>query len=165
MACVSSGKLEVALDDRSRDVFAAGGVMMLPPGHDASCVGGEPGVFVEFSAGTCHYRERPRPKPVRGLRSSGWHRHAAPVAIGGATTCSCRHRRLRPWRATCDALPVVQKGFLGLTDKAVEAEAGQRPIEEVATEMTPLRRSFALVVIANWALFGALILDMVLKPF
>jgi len=63
------------------------------------------------------------------------------------------------------ALPVVQKGYLGLVDKATEAEAGQRPMEEVARDMAALRRSFGLVVIANWVLFGAIILDMVLKPF
>jgi len=63
------------------------------------------------------------------------------------------------------ALPVVQKGYLGLVDKATEAEAGQRPMEEVARDMAALRRSFGLVVVANWVLFGAIILDMVLKPF
>jgi hypothetical protein len=62
-------------------------------------------------------------------------------------------------------LPVVQQGFLGLTEKAAEADAGQRSVEEVATEMTAFRGTFALVVAANWVLFAALILDMVLKPF
>jgi hypothetical protein len=38
-------------------VFATGDVMMLPPGHDAWCVGDEPCVFIEFSAGTCYYSE------------------------------------------------------------------------------------------------------------
>ena len=62
-------------------------------------------------------------------------------------------------------LPVVQKGFLGLVDKATEADAGQRPMEDVAWEMAALRRSFALVVAVNWVLLGAIIADMVLKPF
>jgi hypothetical protein len=64
-----------------------------------------------------------------------------------------------------NALPVVQKGFLGLVDKATDAEAGQRPMEDVVQEMAALRRSFGLVVAANWILFGAIIVDMVLKPF
>jgi hypothetical protein len=63
------------------------------------------------------------------------------------------------------ALPVVQKGLLGLTDKAVEADAGQRPAEEVLRDMAALRGSIAAVVAANVVLFAALILDMVLKPF
>jgi hypothetical protein len=62
-------------------------------------------------------------------------------------------------------LPVVQKGFLGVVDKATEADAGQRPMEDAAREMAALRRSFAVVVAANWVLFGAIIADMVLKPF
>jgi hypothetical protein len=64
-----------------------------------------------------------------------------------------------------NGLPVVQKGYLGLVDKAVEADAGQRPVEEVARDMAALRRPFALVVVATWVLFAALILDMVVKPF
>jgi hypothetical protein len=64
-----------------------------------------------------------------------------------------------------NALPVVQQGFLGLTEEAVEADAGQRSFEEVASEMSAFRGTFALVVVANWVLFAALILDMVLKPF
>jgi hypothetical protein len=63
------------------------------------------------------------------------------------------------------ALPVVQKGLRGLTDKALEAEAGQRPIEEVVRDMAVLRGSIAAVVATNVVLFAALILDMVLKPF
>jgi len=62
-------------------------------------------------------------------------------------------------------LPVVQRGYLGLVDKSAQADAGQRPVEEVAREMAALRRSFGLVVAANWVLFAALILDMVIKPF
>jgi hypothetical protein len=62
-------------------------------------------------------------------------------------------------------LPVVQKGFLGLIDKAVEADAGQRPMDEVVAEMANFRGTFAAVVTANAVLFAAIILDMVLKPF
>lgn len=62
-------------------------------------------------------------------------------------------------------LPVVQKGFLGLIDKAVEADAGQRPLEPVVAEMATFRGTFAAVVTANAVLFAAIILDMVLKPF
>jgi hypothetical protein len=62
-------------------------------------------------------------------------------------------------------LPVVQKGLLGLVDKATEAEAGQRSMEEVVRDMAALRFSFGLVVAANWVLFAAIIADMVLKPF
>ena len=63
------------------------------------------------------------------------------------------------------ASPVVQRGFVGLGEKAAEAEAGQRSVEEVAGEMHAFRGTFALVVVANWILFAAVILDMVLKPF
>jgi hypothetical protein len=62
-------------------------------------------------------------------------------------------------------LPVVQKGLLGLVDKATEAEAGQRPMEDVAQDMAAFRLRFGLVVVANWVLFAAIIADMVLKPF
>ena len=64
-----------------------------------------------------------------------------------------------------NAMPVIQRGFLGLVAKAVAAEAGQRPAEEVAREMIGFRVRFALVVAANAVLFAAIILDMVLKPF
>jgi hypothetical protein len=63
------------------------------------------------------------------------------------------------------ALPVVQKGLLGLIRRAVEAEAGQRPAEEVARDMAAFRGRIVTVVTINAALFSALILDMVLKPF
>jgi len=62
-------------------------------------------------------------------------------------------------------LPVVQKGLLGLVDKATEADAGQRPMEEVARDMSALRRGFGLVVAVNWVLFAAIIVDMIVKPF
>lgn len=62
-------------------------------------------------------------------------------------------------------LPVIQKGLVGLSDKAAEAEAGRRPAEEVIAEMATLRRGIGLVVAANWFLFGAIIADMIVKPF
>jgi hypothetical protein len=62
-------------------------------------------------------------------------------------------------------LPVIQKGLLGLADKAVDVEAGRRPAEEVIAEMATLRRGIGLVVAANWLLFGAIIVDMIVKPF
>lgn len=62
-------------------------------------------------------------------------------------------------------LPVIQKGMVGLADKAVEAEAGRRPAEEVIAEMATLRRVIGLIVAANWLLFGAIIVDMIVKPF
>jgi hypothetical protein len=62
-------------------------------------------------------------------------------------------------------LPVIQKGLVGLYNKAVEAEAGQRPIEEVQRDMAALRGGIGLVVALNWVLFGLIILDMVIKPF
>jgi len=64
-----------------------------------------------------------------------------------------------------NGLPIVQKGLVGLTDKALEVEAGQRPAEEVVREMAVLRGRILVVVGANLALIAALILDMVLKPF
>ena len=63
------------------------------------------------------------------------------------------------------ALPVIQKGLVGIYGMAVEAEAGQRPAKDVTEEMARRRRGIALVVAANWVLFGLIILDMVLKPF
>lgn len=63
------------------------------------------------------------------------------------------------------ASPVVQKGLLGLIQRAVEAEAGQRPADEVVRDMAAFRGTMAAVVATNAALFAALILDMVLKPF
>jgi hypothetical protein len=63
------------------------------------------------------------------------------------------------------ALPVIQKGLVGIFGMAVEAEAGQRPSEDVTVEMAKRRRGVGLVVAANRILFGLIILDMVLKPF
>lgn len=55
VAYVASGQLHVVMDDGSEQVFGAGDVMMLPPGHDAWAVGDEACIFVEFSAGTSYY--------------------------------------------------------------------------------------------------------------
>ena len=51
-----------------------------------------------------------------------------------------------------------------LGEKAVEAEAGQRSVEEVVSEMAATNRPTLLFVI-DVAIFAAIILDMVLKPF
>ena len=45
------GCLAVKTRDGSEEHFNQNDVMMLPPGHDAWCVGEEPAVFVEFSRG------------------------------------------------------------------------------------------------------------------
>jgi hypothetical protein len=52
-----------------------------------------------------------------------------------------------------------------LGEQAMEAVAGQRPVEEVAATMASIRTSTLVVVAANVALFVAIIADMVLKPF
>jgi len=55
------------------------------------------------------------------------------------------------------------KALEELGDKAVEADVGGRPVEEIVHEMaaSPAIRYFAV----NVALFAAIIADMVLKPF
>jgi hypothetical protein len=63
------------------------------------------------------------------------------------------------------ALPVIQKGLLGLMQRAVEAEVGERATEDVVREMAAFRGKITAVVAINATLFAALILDMVLKPF
>lgn len=55
------------------------------------------------------------------------------------------------------------KTFLPLGAKAVEAEAGQRPVEDVVREMVASRAVLRFVAMAT--LFVLIILDMVLKPF
>lgn len=55
------------------------------------------------------------------------------------------------------------KVLLPLGAKAVEAEAGQRPVEDVVRDMVASRAVLWLVVVAT--IFGLIILDMVLKPF
>ena len=60
VALVLSGTLAVLMDDGSEERFGANDVMMLPPGHDAWCVGDEPAVFVEFSRGGDYYDNQKR---------------------------------------------------------------------------------------------------------
>jgi uncharacterized membrane protein len=55
------------------------------------------------------------------------------------------------------------KVFLPLGAKAVEAEAGQRPVDEVVRDMDASRAVWWHVAMAT--LFVLIILDMVLKPF
>lgn len=55
VALVLSGTLRVVMDDGSQQDFSKNDVMLLPPGHDAWSVGGQPCVFVEFSRGNDYY--------------------------------------------------------------------------------------------------------------
>src|ERR1700751_1517415 len=55
VALVLSGTLRVVMEDGSQQDFSKNDVMLLPPGHDAWCVGNEPCVFVEFSRGNDYY--------------------------------------------------------------------------------------------------------------
>jgi hypothetical protein len=55
VALVTAGALGVRMADGSEDVFSAGDVMLLPPGHDAWAVGDEACTFVEFSRGNDYY--------------------------------------------------------------------------------------------------------------
>ncbi|MDF2735785.1 MAG: putative integral rane protein [Chloroflexota bacterium] len=52
-----------------------------------------------------------------------------------------------------------------LGQEAMEAVAGQRPVEEVAAAMVSIRTSASIAVAVNVTLFAAIIADMVLKPF
>jgi hypothetical protein len=58
---------------------------------------------------------------------------------------------------------ISEKTLMELGDKAVEADAGGRPVEEVVGDMaaSPAVRFTAV----NVGLFAAIIVDMVLKPF
>jgi hypothetical protein len=47
----------------------------------------------------------------------------------------------------------------------MEADAGQRPVEEVTGEMAASRGRAVLFFAINVAIFAAIIVDMVLKPF
>jgi hypothetical protein len=49
--------------------------------------------------------------------------------------------------------------------EAIEAEAGQRPVEEVVAAMAAVRTGILAAVGLNIALFAAIIADMVFKPF
>lgn len=55
VAVVISGALGVQMADGSEEVFSAGDVMLLPPGHDAWSVGDQACTFVEFSRGNDYY--------------------------------------------------------------------------------------------------------------
>jgi quercetin dioxygenase-like cupin family protein len=55
VAYVISGALRVRMQDGSEDVYRAGDMMLLPPGHDVWTVGDEACEFVEFSQGTDGY--------------------------------------------------------------------------------------------------------------
>lgn len=63
-----------------------------------------------------------------------------------------------------NASPWVQR-LPRLGAEAIEAEAGQRPSDEVVAAMAALRTGTLVVVAINVALFAAIIADMVLKPF
>jgi hypothetical protein len=49
--------------------------------------------------------------------------------------------------------------------EAIEAEAGQRPVDEVVAAMATMRAVIFVAVTVNVVLFAAIIADMVLKPF
>ncbi len=55
VALVTGGALRVRMADGSEEVFSAGDVMLLPPGHDAWTEGNEACTFVEFSRGNDYY--------------------------------------------------------------------------------------------------------------
>ena len=58
VAYMLKGTLAVRMDDGIEEQFSQNDVMMLPPGHDAWCVGLEPAVFVEFSRGGDYYDDQ-----------------------------------------------------------------------------------------------------------
>jgi hypothetical protein len=60
-------------------------------------------------------------------------------------------------------IAVLGRGVVRLMEEAVEADAGQRSVEDVARDMAASREFLFLAV--NVAIFAAIILDMVLKPF
>ena len=55
VAYVLMGRIKIRMADGSEEIFAAGDVMMLPPGHDAWTVGDKACEFIEFSRGTDDY--------------------------------------------------------------------------------------------------------------
>ena len=57
VAMVLQGTLRVVMDDGSKEDFSAGEMMLLPPGHDAWCVGKTACIFVEFSQGNNYYNQ------------------------------------------------------------------------------------------------------------
>jgi predicted integral membrane protein DUF2269 len=60
-------------------------------------------------------------------------------------------------------IAVLGRGVVGLMRSAAEADAGQRPVEEVVREMATRRGTIFFVV--NVVIFASIIADMVLKPF
>ena len=59
---------------------------------------------------------------------------------------------------------IFARATVKLAERAIEAEAGQRPEEEVVGEMAASNPALILFAV-NATIFAALILDMVLKPF
>jgi hypothetical protein len=57
VAVVTGGALGVRMADGSEEVFSAGDVMLLPPGHDAWSVGDQACTFIEFSRGNDYYAD------------------------------------------------------------------------------------------------------------
>jgi hypothetical protein len=57
VAVVTGGALGVRMADGSEEVFSAGDVMLLPPGHDAWSVGNQACTFIEFSRGNDYYAD------------------------------------------------------------------------------------------------------------
>lgn len=55
VALVVAGALGVQMSDGAEEIFSAGDVMLLPPGHDAWAVGDEDCTFIEFSRGNDYY--------------------------------------------------------------------------------------------------------------
>jgi ethanolamine utilization protein EutQ (cupin superfamily) len=55
VALVVAGTLAVRMADDAEEVFSAGDVMLLPPGHDAWTVSETACTFVEFSRGNDYY--------------------------------------------------------------------------------------------------------------
>ncbi len=55
VALVMTGSLAVRMADGAEEIFSAGDVMLLPPGHDAWTVGETDCTFVEFSRGNDYY--------------------------------------------------------------------------------------------------------------
>lgn len=58
---------------------------------------------------------------------------------------------------------VLGREVIRLADKAAEADAGERPVEEVVREMAASRGVLFFAI--NAVIFVAIIVDMVLKPF
>jgi uncharacterized membrane protein len=59
---------------------------------------------------------------------------------------------------------IFARAVLKLAEEAIEADEGQRPVEEVVGKMAA-GNSARILLVVNATIFGAIILDMVLKPF